>query len=109
MPGLTWSLEEIVTVLYFSSRRLPTNLIEKIMRIRQFPSTRSETGIRDKLKALKKTLPHLLNQNKEWDQSAVDAWIASCQLQRPVQELLMYGSREKDETFAVGALPPTWS
>lgn len=76
------------------------------MRLRQFPSMRSEINIRDKLKALKKTLPNLLNQNKEWEQSAVDAQIASYQFKRSVQELLMYGSQEKNETFTVSAPSP---
>lgn len=105
MPGLVWTEDEIVTVLFFASRRLPLDLIERIMRLRKFPSTRSEVGIRDKLKDLKKRHRDLIEKNDEWDLYKVDSWIESRHLQNPIQNLLMYGSREKDLTWEVSVCP----
>lgn len=68
-----WSLEEIVTIVYFLSRQIRPRSLHSILLRRGYD--RSAGAIERKLSSITQQHPHLRPSEVHWDLDAVDRWI----------------------------------
>jgi hypothetical protein len=102
-PSARWTNDELVVIIYFSSRRIGAKSISQLLSRRGYQ--RSTAAIKHKIREVVRTFPSLRPSAESWNKGAVDRWLDS-RLGRAeeVNRLIEFTTEDAEIVAQVGPL-----